>query len=179
MKDEVVLWAEEYGANVGGLPVSSVAQQLLLYLLLDFCISQVHPQKWLCFLRSFFKSRGQTCRGKENHKGKWKMCLFLLPLVVSAFQFIREKSQVQQRRYSSNSRVSLSERHFPDPLPLWCLRVELMGFFSYLFSFLFTFMCHGVKSCAPLFFVKLAVSHRGMAALAIEEWIQDKKRIQL
>lgn len=52
-------------------------------------------------------------------------------------------------------------------------------FFPSLVSFLFTFMCHRVKSYAPLFFVKLAVSHGGMAALAIEEHAQDKKEMQL
>lgn len=147
--------------------------------LLLFCISQVHPWKRLCFLKSFFKSQDQTFRGRENPKGKWKMSLSLLPLVVSAFQFTREKSQVQQRNYSRNLRVSLAA-HFPDSLPLWCFRVELTGcFFNSLVSFLFTCMCHRVKSYAPLLFVKLAVSHGGKAALANRECIQDKKQIQL
>lgn len=107
-------------------------------------------------------------------------CLCLCSLLwYQLFSSQGKKSKVQQRNYSRNLRVSLAV-HFPEPLPLWCLTVELIVcFFSSLVSFLFTCMCHRVKSYAPLFFVKLAVSHGGKAALANRECIQDKKQIQL
>lgn len=92
-----------------------------------------------------------------------------------------KKSKVQQRKYSSNFRVSLSEKPwcaFPQSFASLMSQGGTDGFFSSLVSFLFAFMCHRVKSCAPLFFVKLAVSHGGMAALGIEEGTQDKKQVQ-
>lgn len=128
--------SEQKDVNVWGFPFSPAAQQLLLCLLLHFW--QVRPWKWLCFLRSFFKSQDQTCRGRKNPKGKWKMSLSLLPLVVSAFQFTREKKQ------------STTEE----------LQQKSEGFFSCAFPWSFaSLMSYGGIDCLFFFFSSFLSIH--------------------